>query len=305
MVARMSAKPSVSIVVCTRNRGDRLRQTLQKYEQIRTSQSWELVIVNNGSTDTTAQRLSEFGASTAIAFQVFDEARPGLSRARNAGWRRARSNIVAFTDDDCYPAPDFVDAIAAGFAEQDLGFIGGRVLLHDPEDYAVTVQLGTIRIEFAPLAFIESGLILGANMATRTDVLHEMQGFDEMLGAGTCLPSAEDVDFINRVSAAGYRGVYDPRVVVAHHHQRRTQSQVAALMKSYDTGRGAYYMKGVLDASRRSQMSRQWYWRTFLPAARSKRAVRRLASELSGAAQYLWLRAKGSLSSGSQEPARE
>lgn len=281
----------ISIVVCTRNRAAFLPQTLMSYLRICTSVAWELIVVNNGSTDGTADILNEFVKTADFHFKVVYERRPGLCCARNAGWRAAEGSLVAFTDDDCYPEPDFVDCIDECFREK-VDFIGGRVLLHDPTDYPITIQLSTEPQLLPPGTFIESGLIHGANLAVRAEVLRKLDGFDEYLGAGTRLPAGDDVDFVNRASAAGYIGKYDPRPAVQHHHRRRLPEQVAALTVNYDIGRGANYAKGVLDEQRRRQVIRQWYWRSVLPSYKSRRGIQKLWYELVGAARYSLLQAR-------------
>jgi glycosyltransferase involved in cell wall biosynthesis len=283
--------PNLSIVVCTRNRGHYLLNTLRAYENISTNLIWELIIVDNGSTDSTPKVLAEFLSNTVILAYVVSEPHPGLSRARNAGWRQAAASIVVFSDDDCYPQPDFVDAVWNNFAESPLDYLGGRILLHDPMDFPITIQTRESRLILPPGTFIESGLIHGANMAFRKEVLQTLGGFDELLGAGTRLPASDDTDLISRASVAGYRGAYDPRPVVFHHHRRRTQEQVAALQRAYAIGRGAHYAKSVLDPIRRKQASRQWYWCTVLPAFNSKQNALQLYHEIVGAFRYFAARA--------------
>jgi hypothetical protein len=279
--------PKLSIIVCTRNRGGYLPNTLQAYEKISTNLAWELILVDNGSTDSTSQILDKFAFNTSIHMRLISEQRVGVSRAKNKGWQYATGEIIAFTDDDCYPKSDFIDAVWDSFAEAQLDYLGGRVLLYDPADLPITIQLREDRYSLPPASFIEPGLIHGANMAFRRQVLLTVGGFDEFFGPGTNLPASEDTDLISRISAAGFWGAYDPRPVVYHHHRRRTQEQLATLMRSYDVGRGAHYMKSVLDPTRRSQASRQWYWRTVLPALRSRRAAQKLFYEMVGAIRYL------------------
>jgi GT2 family glycosyltransferase len=68
------------------------------------------------------------------------EPRTGLALARNKGWRIAKANIIAFTDDDCCYVPEtYVDSIVQVFHDNaEAGFLGGRILLFDPRDYNIT-----------------------------------------------------------------------------------------------------------------------------------------------------------------------
>jgi len=281
--------PRLSIVLSTRDRAAFLPDALRALERIESPAPWELIVVDNGSTDATPDVLRAFAASTRVAFRAVHEPRPGLSRARNAGWRAATADVIAFTDDDCYPAPDFVDAWLACFTDPAVGYAGGRITLHDPADAPVTIQLLDTPVEFVPRTFARAGVIQGANMAARRTVLDALGGFDERLGAGTPFPS-EDLDFVSRAAAAGWAGRYDPRPSVAHHHRRRTPEQVEALRRGYDLGRGAYYAKCLLDPLRRAAAARVWtrsLARTLAAAPGSARARAQFAGELRGALGWL------------------
>jgi len=285
--------PRVSIVISTRNRAAILPAALRAHERIVSALPWELIIVDNGSTDRTPEVLDAFGAATRLMFRTLVEPRPGLSCARNTGWRNAAAELVAFTDDDCYPSAVFVDAIVERFADRRLGYLGGRIVLHDPEDAPVTIQLRDTPHTIAPGSFIAAGLIQGANMAARREVLEAVDGFDELLGAGTPFPS-EDVDFVSRASAAGYAGAYDPGPAVEHHHRRRAILELDALRGGYDLGRGAYYAKCLLDPRRRGKAWRPWLehlLRSAAAAPGSRRARAQLAGELRGAIGYVHARA--------------
>ena len=132
----------ISIVVCTRNRLESLQRCVRALCSIKTDHEWELVIVDNGSEDSTSSFLASlperFGNVPVVA--AFESKR-GLASARNKGVSQARGNIIAFTDDDCYVAADYVDAMISAFATNShIGFIGGRVLPYDRSDRTFTVQ---------------------------------------------------------------------------------------------------------------------------------------------------------------------
>ena len=248
----------ISVVICTRNRVDKLCRALEAVGGVTLSWTWELIVVDNASTDGTASFLKEFRPTNQIGFKVIHEEKPGLSNARNAGWRVARGEFVAFTDDDCYPARNWLQELCVCFDEADIAFLGGRVLLHDSRDYPITIQELERRVEIAPRSFVEPGLIHGANLAFRRVVLEKIGGFDPLFGAGALLVSGEDCEALARASFSGYRGAYDPRPIVSHDHGRRTRSEVRGLYVGYDIGRGAYYAKGFLDARMRSAFLRAW-----------------------------------------------
>src|SRR5262245_42907155 len=102
----------VSLIICTRNRCAYLRQCLDAVSKTVTNVPWQIVVVDNGSTDATVDYLVGLPSSIGGAPVVrVSEPRQGLSIARNAGWHVAAGNIMAFTDDDCYISPNFIDAV--------------------------------------------------------------------------------------------------------------------------------------------------------------------------------------------------
>lgn len=272
--------PQISLVVCTRNRAPQLQRALSSLCALEFSDPWELLVVDNGSTDNTTQVLADFHAEERLPLRVISEPRAGLSRARNRGVANAKGSIIAFTDDDCYPASNYLEAIKRCFSENDVGFCGGRVLLHDPTDQAVTTVQVQTRVDIPARSFLRPGVIIGANMAVRRDLLLEVDGFDERLGPGTPLKAAEDTDLLNRLCMAGYTGLYNPCIVVSHHHGRKTLQEVHRLENGYAFGQGALMLKHCARRATRRLFMRHWYWR-----CRGFRAAR-IALELAGGARF-------------------
>lgn len=276
----------ISLVVCTRNRATQLGEALPYFARLQTGASWEIVFVNNGSTDYTSEVLAEFIKSSGVDAKVVGQPKVGLSAARNAGWRRSSGGLVAFTDDDCYPTPDYLDQICACFAEADLGYLGGRILLFDKNDFPITIQPLERRVDISPRSFVPAGLIHGANFAFRREALELVGDFDEKLGAGTKLHCGEDVDMLARVSALGLSGAYDPRPTVFHRHRRSKLEDVNRLRAGYDIGRGAYYAKALMDRRSRSAFLRPIFWMVRKNIVR--RDFARLRRELYGAWMYIF-----------------
>jgi glycosyltransferase involved in cell wall biosynthesis len=247
----------IALVICTRNRASKLDAFFESLTRIQCDSPWELVLVDNGSNDGTDVRLKSFAATFAGSVRVLTEPLPGLGRARNRGWRSTQAPIIAFTDDDCYPEPGYLNHILAVFADPSVGFAGGRTLLYDTSDAPVTIYEHPVEQIYPPEHFIVGGVIHGANMAFRRQALMDIQGFDDHLGAGT--PFAfEDVDAQLRALAAKWTGKYDPSPVVYHHHGRKPGPDIESLTRSYDTGRGGYYMKCILFMPHRWRCLRHW-----------------------------------------------
>jgi GT2 family glycosyltransferase len=203
--------------------------------------------------------------------------------ARNTGWRATSGAIVAFLDDDCYPAPDFLDRIRSCISRDDLGFVGGRVLLYDAADAPVSIQPRNHRVDIPPRSFLPPGFILGANVAFRREVLERLGGFDEKLGPGR-LYGADDDDLVARASALGITGAYDPAPVVFHHHRRSKPEEVRALLAGYDMARGAFYAKMLWNPQTRGI----YLWPALRRTAGSirRRDFAVMAREFSGARKY-------------------
>ena len=276
----MSAACLLSLVVCTRNRASQLSECLAALERLVPVPGWELLVVDNASTDDTATLLAQYRGP--LPLRAIHEPRAGLGAARNRGWRAACGELIAFTDDDCYPHPDFLREIVAAFGESDsIGFVGGPVMLHAPQHVRMSIKESLVHERFPAGSFIPAGAIHGANFAFRKATLERIDGFDEMFGAGAPFVSAEDTDALGRALMAGWSGVYTPRIVVTHNHGREGGPEVVRLARQYARGRGAYYAKALLNSQSRSIYARNWYW------AVRRQPWRNSAREMAAGIEYL------------------
>jgi len=237
---------SISLIIATRNRCHQLVRCLQSIQSVAFERPWELIIVDNGSTDKTAALVREFVASAFLPVHYVFESKAGLGNAHNAGVAIARGKILAFTDDDCYPAADFLSRIWSAFEDRALGYIVGRIMLHDPADHRMTINESMTPRVFPGRSFLSAdATIQGANMAFRRGVICQIGGFDPLFGPGSLVGGAEDLDAAGRASALGWRGEYRPEVVVRHHHGRK-KSDAPGVMKAWGVALGAYHMKLLL-----------------------------------------------------------
>ena len=215
----------------------------------------------------------------------------GSSAARNLAITHARGPIVAFTDDDCFVAPDWLARIAAYFeADATLGMLAGPVL---PGEHDATK--GFIPTSDAPrfrrftkrwLKWREGGI--GANTAFRRDVLYAVGLFDEALGPGAPLWAYLDGDITYRVLRAGYPVATVPDAIVVH-YGFRTWEQGRTLMYHCGIGMAATYMKHLrlgdvaILPTLVIEMWRCVEWRRLL-LLRGRSGVRRLGGFLLGLA---------------------
>ncbi|MBS0380084.1 MAG: glycosyltransferase family 2 protein [Proteobacteria bacterium] len=282
--AGTGAREPLTLIVCTRNRLSQLRACLACVLELRCRVPWQLVVVDNNSTDDTWQYLLSLNAGPGMTLECVRESRPGLSHARNLGIRHARGEVVAFTDDDCYPTASYLDDVLSVLSGGAIAYCGGRVVLHDLGDLPVSTRTATAAEQFPPRSFIAPGAICGANMAFRRELLQTVGRFDVRRGAGTAIGSAEDTDYLFRASWAGFAGLYSPGPTVRHHHGRRSSEDQACIEAAYARGRGAYYAKYLREPATRMVMLRNWYWRTTVRGAAGRE---RLRHELRGAALFL------------------
>ncbi len=248
----------ISLIVSTRNRSGSLARCLEAVGRIdRDPDSWELVVVDNGSTDRTSDVIRGFADCALFRVVEVKEPRPGLTRARNRGVAASAGEILAFTDDDCYPAPDFLNQICTALRSNGWGYLGGRILLHDPSDARIGLNEKVETQEFPACSVVDVGLIQGANMAVRRQVLERIGGFDERLGPGHPF-NCEDVDMVTRASFSGERGGYCPGPTVYHHHGRKSGREEMQTRRSYEYGIGAYHAKFLMDRRSRSACFKLW-----------------------------------------------
>lgn len=274
----------ISLIICTRNRCAALAPCLEQLRRIHLpAEQWEAVIVDNGSTDGTRALLERFSQEVPFRVTVVVLDQPGLGRARNAGIAAAKGDILAFTDDDCYVDPNFLSSISQILRSNDVGCIGGRILLHDPTDAPVTIKVDETVEVLEPFSFVEAGFIHGANMAVKREVIDRLGGFDANLGGGNPI-GGEDVDFFARASQTGFRVGYFPQPLVYHHHQRKPGSEIHKLKSYYDHARGAYYAKFLMIGISRPTYLKHWYWS--IRSSLRRRDYFTPARELRGAFHY-------------------
>ena len=226
---------SVSILICTFNRASFLAETLTSLADLHVPRECtvELAIVDNNSTDSTRRVVAAAAARSRFPIRYLFEPRQGKSFALNTGLAHATGDVLALTDDDVVPDPDWLTGIVDVFRNHDVTFAFGKVLprwgcLPPPE--LLTRRAHDI---WGPLAIVDYGdevaiysreaagqrLPIGANLAFARAALITVGGWRTDLGkVDNTLISGEDHEVFFRLRRADlYRGLYDPRIVVRHH----------------------------------------------------------------------------------------
>jgi glycosyltransferase involved in cell wall biosynthesis len=220
--------PGISVVVCTRDRPRLLERCLRSLAQLQYP-AYEVIVVDNASISEATRQLAR-----KAEVRYVREERPGLDWARNCGYKAARYDIVAYTDDDTEVDPKWLGAIGAAFEDASVRAVTGLVLAAVMDTEAELLfefcyggmGKGTIASEFDPASLSAWKRIgahhvgVGANMAFRRELLHELGGFDTALDVGTPSHGGGDLDIFHRSLMAGAVIRYQPAALVRHHHRR-------------------------------------------------------------------------------------
>jgi len=200
--------PRVSVVVCTYNGSRTIRECLNGLRELHYP-DFEVIVVNDGSTDATPAIASEFDV------RLISTENRGLSSARNTGWREATGEIVAYIDDDAYPDPDWLTHLAATFLRTaDAGVGGPNISPPGDGPIAKCVALAPGNPVHVMLTDREAEHIPGCNMAFRRAALAAIGGFDEQFRV-----AGDDVDVCWALRERGWTLGFSPAAVVWHHRR--------------------------------------------------------------------------------------
>jgi GT2 family glycosyltransferase len=252
------AGPAVTVVVCTRDRPSSLVRCLQALGQL-TYEPFEVVVVDNAPSTRETLAAVQQQSSLDSRVRYVREPRPGLSCARNRGLREARGALIAFTDDDVVVDPGWLDGVVQGFGRSaSVACVTGLVpsarldtaeqryfdqrvswaVSCTPRRYDLHAAVG----ESALYPYDAGQFGTGANFAFKTDVLRDLGGFDEVLGAGALAGGGEDLDVFVRTVLAGYAIAYEPAAIVWHEHRPELR-QLQRQLFSYGVGLAAFATK--------------------------------------------------------------
>jgi glycosyltransferase involved in cell wall biosynthesis len=260
--------PSMSVVVCTREHPDVLERQLHSLMRLHYPK-YEVVVVDNAPrTDRTRKVCERFAR---VRYVV--EPRKGLDYARNTGWRHARNDVVAYTDDDACVDRGWLLGLGYNYLDPRVKAVTGTTYPYELETPAQEcferyggMQRGFARKVYRPGTWnafypLGSGRFgAGVNMSIRRDTLAAMGGFDNALDVGSIARGCGDLDIFARVIKDGGHLVYEPCAIVWHQH-RKTMNQLRRQMFDYGFGFCAYVGKYAMDLELGNQsvkMLRRW-----------------------------------------------
>jgi glycosyltransferase involved in cell wall biosynthesis len=199
----------VSIVIPTFNGASRIRHCLDALLNQVPGRNVEILVVNDGSTDDTAQVVHNYPA-----VRLLNRANAGPAAARNDGAREARGEIVLFTDDDCVPMKDWLSAMLAPFSDPEV--VGAKGIYRTRQ---ASLAARFVQIEYedryhlmAQHPYID--FVDTYSAAFRRDRFLEMNGYDTSFPVAC----AEDIELSYRMSARGWKMKFAPEAIVYHTH---------------------------------------------------------------------------------------
>lgn len=223
----MADARKVSIIVLTHNQLDFTKQCFQKLFD--TTNSYELLIIDNASTDGTIEYLQELEAQHKQVRVILNPQNRGFSAGCNQGVAEARYELVCLLNNDTLPFPGWLDALRKDM-HKGVGIVGSRLLFPDN-----TLQHAGIEFHYmgdAPQPYFGAGHrwfgqpanlpeanvreevagVTGACLLTTRRIWNEVGGLDE----GYIMANYEDVDYNLKVRAAGYSVIYEPKSTLVH-----------------------------------------------------------------------------------------
>ena len=252
----------VSVVLCTYNRAGRVGTCLKALlEQSVPADEYEVIVVNDGSTDSTAEVLKAYDVRV-----ITNTPNQGLAQSRNNGAMAAKAAILAFTDDDCVPDKDWLAQLLGQYADPGIAGVGGKIVPYKTdkwllEYYAANNPLAQVAFTFnnsssifsALLAYVKRSfslrqlpetniklhMIVGANMSMRRPIFDAVGGFDSNIKFG-----GEEEDFWTRLHQLhpDVKLLYAPLAIVGHNYEPSFRDAIRR-NKSYGAGAARTYTK--------------------------------------------------------------
>jgi cellulose synthase/poly-beta-1,6-N-acetylglucosamine synthase-like glycosyltransferase len=198
----------ISVIVPAYNEEAHLSACLESLFRQEYDGEYEVLVVDDGSTDATAEVARRFGA------RLLSQDHRGPAAARNLGAREARGAILLFTDADCVPQEDWLREMVLPFEEEQVAAVQGCYRTRQRGLVPRFAQL-EIEVRYERMKRERSIDFIGSYAAAyRREVFLSEGGFDEAYPVA----SGEDPDLSYRLASRGYRMVFNPRAIVYHRH---------------------------------------------------------------------------------------
>jgi glycosyltransferase involved in cell wall biosynthesis len=223
----------VAVVIPTRDRAEYLETTLRSLAAQNVDGAYELVVVDDGSSDKTSEVVARWGAA-----YIRHEQPRGINVARNAGVRASSAAVIAFLDDDVYAPPNWLGAVIAGAAAyEDADAFGGpiRAVFEGRSPHACGREAPPITTLDLGATDAEAEMVWGTNMTIRRRAFERFGGFDEAVQSHF----GDEEDWLLGLRASGGRIVYLAAAGVEH-RRVGSDTRLANLVRAaYARGRAA------------------------------------------------------------------
>lgn len=235
----------LSLVLATYNNALYLRDLLNSLTHCRHPDYWEMIIVDNGSSDNTREVVTEYSDQLPITY--LSEERKGKSHALNFGIRHAIGEVILFTDDDVIPDVEWLTGHIRAMREHpEANIIGGKILIDDstiPRWLNKSWNLKSILASQhykgdAPVHYAEGDYPFGPNMSVRRSSLTDKNSpWPEDIGPGTQLPVGDETAFCRKVSDSSTKDIlYHPSCIVEHRPRIGSNFFTASVRRCYIAG---------------------------------------------------------------------
>ncbi|MBS1841137.1 MAG: glycosyltransferase family 2 protein [Acidobacteria bacterium] len=236
----------ITVIICTFNRSSGLNKTLHSLAAsvVPSSISWEVLIIDNNSTDATADVAKSFVKQQPNRFRYLLETKQGKSFALNRGIAESAGRVLAFVDDDAVVQADWLFNLSSPILEGECQGTGGRILPQGtfrppawfPKDHQ-QAQGALVIFDLGPQRSRLHTAPFGTNMAFRKFVFEKYGEFRTDLGPPPAPHRGEDSEFAGRLLAAGEEMLYLPSALVFHelpvHRMTKSYIQKWSLEKGY------------------------------------------------------------------------
>jgi GT2 family glycosyltransferase len=211
---------AATIQLCTYNRAALLERVLEAcFDQTVPDDSYEVVLVDDGSSDETPSVIERARVHAPCTFTVVSQANRGLAGARNAGIARATGERIIFTDDDVLVLPNFVGEHLRSHAASPQAIVrGGAIEVESFDDLPVPVW---------SIKNYSGNYFWTTNVSAPLATIRAIGGFDESFSEY----GWEDIDVGLRLRARGVKAVFNPRALVYHFKPRLRASSIQAMLR--------------------------------------------------------------------------
>ncbi len=209
-----------TIQLCTYNRATLLERVLDAcFEQTVPAERYEVVLVNDGSTDATSEVIGRARTRAACRFEVIDQLNSGLAKGRNAGIARASGERIIFIDDDVLPLPNFVEEHLRSHDRHPSNIVrGGAINVESFDDLPPPVW---------SLRHYSGNYFWTTNVSVPLATIRAIGGFNESFSEY----GWEDIDVGLRLRFGGVRATFNPRALAYHYKPRPRSGNVEKMVR--------------------------------------------------------------------------